>query len=152
MSSISVHVRGHENLKKKYYATAIRLGQVNKAVLSDVAKLLKTDVIKSIKKKSYGGTDVRYNPQRTVTVSVKGKAPNHDLGGLVRGIRSRVVKGRKGVYNVEFKSTAPYALDLEFGTRAMGGKKGARPYMRPTLKRNRKKIKAMLAQGVRRAL
>jgi len=148
VSSISVHVRGHENLKKKYYATAIRLGQVNKAVLSDVAKLLKTDVIKSIKKKSFGGTDVRYNPQRTVVVSVRGKAPNHDLGGLVRGIRSRVVKGRKGVYNVEFKSTAPYALDLEFGTKKMR----ARPYMRPTLKRNRKKIKAMLAQGVRRAL
>jgi HK97 gp10 family phage protein len=148
VSSISVNIKGHEELERKYKQIAIRLGQVNKDSLSDVAKLLKTDVIKSIKKKSYGGTDVRYNPQRTVTVSAKGKAPNHDLGGLVRGIRSRVVRGKKGVYNVEFKSTAPYALDLEFGTKKMR----ARPYMRPTLKRNRKKIKAMLAQGVRRAL
>ena len=148
MSSISAHIRGHENLKKKYKQITIRLGQTNKDSLSKIAKLLKTDVIKSIKKKSYGGTDVRYNPKRTVTVSVKGKAPNHDLGGLVRGIRSRVVKGKRGVFNVEFKSTAKYALDLEYGTRNMK----ARPYMRPTLKRNRKKIRSIMAQGVSRAL
>jgi HK97 gp10 family phage protein len=148
VSSISVNIKGHENLKKKYKQITIRLGQTNKASLSQVAKLLKTDVIKSIKKKSYGGTDVRYNPKRTVTVSVKGKAPNHDLGGLVRGIRSRVVRGKRGVFNVEFKSTAKYALDLEYGTRNMK----ARPYMRPTLKRNRKKIVEIMAQGVRRAL
>ena len=141
-------MQGHENLDRHYKAIAIRLGQTNKTSLSQIAALLKKDVIQSIKKKSYGGGAIRYGPRRNVTISVKGKAPNNDLGGLVRGIRAYVKRGKKGVYNVEFKSTAKYSLDLEFGTRKMA----ARPFMRPTLKRNRKNIRAIVAQGVKRAL
>ena len=147
VSSISVNVRGHKELDAKYKQLTIRLGQANKNSLSKVAKLLKQDVIKEIRKQ-VGTRGTRYNPTRSVIVSKPGKAPNDDLGGLVRGIRARVVKGKRGVFNVEFKSTAKYALDLEYGTRNMK----ARPYMRPALKRNRKKIRAIIAQGVKRAL
>jgi hypothetical protein len=148
MASIKLFVRGHEELKKKYLARAIRLGQTTNAELSEIGKMLKTYVVKNIKKQT-GRPDIRYNPRRSVMVSNRGSYPNHDLGGLVRGIRSFVKRGRKGLYNLEFQSRAPYALDLEFGTMKMPG---GRPYMRPTLKANRKKIRAILSKGVRRAL
>jgi len=79
-----------------------------------------------------------------VTVSNNGAYPNHDRGRLVKGLRA--FRSRSGV--LQFQSRAPYALDLEFGTRNMA----ARPYMRRTLKANRKVIKSLLAKGVKRAL
>ena len=148
MASVKLFVRGHEELSKKYYAHATRLGEVTNKQLSAIGKMLKSDVIKDIKKINGNRTETRYNPQRTVTVSKEGKSPNHDRGRLVRGIRAFVKRGAKGKYNLEFQSRAPYALDLEFGTRNMS----ARPYMRPALKRNKKRIRSMLASGVRRAL
>ena len=45
-----------------------------------------------------------------------------------------------------FESRAPYALDLEMGTVKMP--KG-RPYMKPTLAKNRKKIAAIMRRGAK---
>lgn len=148
MAAINVFIKGHDHLEKKYYQRSSRLKQTTPAALSEVGKLLKSHVTKFIKKRTGNTTETRYSPTRTVRVSSPGSYPNHDLGGLVRGIRAHVKKkvGRK--YNLNFQSKAPYALDLEFGTRNMA----ARPYMRPTLKANRKRINAIIAKGVRRAL
>jgi HK97 gp10 family phage protein len=148
MASISVFVKGHKELDKKYHARAIRLGEIFNKDLSAIGKLLKSDTIKEIKKINGNERETRYNPTRTVTVSKPGRSPNHDRGRLVRGIRAFIKRSGKGKYNLNFQSKAPYALDLEFGTRNMA----ARPYMRPALKRNRKRIKSIISKGVRRAL
>ena len=148
MASITTLVKGHDELKRKYSARTINLGRLNNKTLSEIGKLLKSDVIKSIKKQNGTRQEVRYSPKRTVTVSSPNKTPNNDTGELVRGIRAFVRRKGKGKSNLLFTSTAPYALDLEFGTRKMA----KRPYMGPALKRNRKKIKAIISKGVKNAL
>ena len=148
MASINVFIKGHEELEKKYYQRSTRLKQTTPQALSEIGKLLKTHVTKFIKKKTGNKTETRYSPTRTVRVSSPGAYPNHDRGRLVKGIRSFVKRKPGGKYNLNFQSKAPYALDLEFGTRNMA----ARPYMRPTLKANRKRINAIITKGVRRAL
>ena len=144
MASISLFVQGHDHLKKKYFRRIENVGKATDQELSMIGKILKAYVTKRIKTITQGKRRVRYNPKRTVTVSKRGAYPNHDRGKLVKGIRAF----RKGKGVLYFQSRAPYALDLEFGTRNMA----ARPYMRRTLKANRKVIRALLAKGVKRAL
>jgi HK97 gp10 family phage protein len=147
MASIKLEIKGHEELKKKYLNRGILIGKATSRDLTEIGKMLKAYVTKQIKKQT-GRPATRYNPTRSVNVSNPKAYPNDDLGGLIRGIRAFKKKKGKGKYQLQFQSKAPYALDLEFGTTKMA----ARPYMRPTLKANRKKIRAIIAAGVRRAL
>ena len=144
MASISLFVQGHDHLEKKYLRRIQNLGKATDQELSMIGKILKAYATKKIKTITGNRREVRYNPKRTVTVSNNGAYPNHDRGKLVKGLRA--YRSRSGV--LQFQSRAPYALDLEFGTRNMA----ARPYMRRTLKANRKVIRALLAKGVKRAL
>lgn len=148
MSSISVFVKGHDHLEKKYKQISVRLGVVTAKQLSEIGKLLKSSLRKKLKKISGSRREKRYSPTRIVTVSNPKSYPNHDRGVLLRGIRANVKKRANGNSVLFFKSTAKYSLDLEFGTRNMR----PRPFMRPVLAAHRKRIKAIIAKGVNIAL
>lgn len=148
MSKIELFVQGHEELKRSYYQKSVRLKRSTDRELLDIGKLLKTYVTKRIKRITGSRTEVRYNPKRTVRVSNPKAYPNHDRGKLVKGIRTTVRFRGRGLSLLEFQSRAPYALDLEFGTRKMA----KRPYMKPTLEANKKKISKMLSRSTKRAL
>ena len=81
--------------------------------------------------------------------SKPGDAPNDDSGNLKRNIRASKTKGntRKG-YSATVKAVTPYAYDLEYGTSKMK----PRPFMRPALAKNRKKIESLIINAVRAAL
>lgn len=75
--------------------------------------------------------------------SLPGEAPNNDTGGLVRSIETKI--GGAGFVTVEAGGpSAPYAVALEYGTSKMA----ARPFMRPAVERNRKKIAKMVGDAV----
>lgn len=148
MSSIQLFVRGHKELEKKYFARNLKIKTTTDKSLMAIGKLLKDYATKRIKTITSGKRETRYNPTRTVTVSRAGAYPNHDRGKLVKGLSTTVRFRGKGKSVLEFQSRAPYALDLEFGTRKMR----ARPYMRRTLAANRKAINKIISQGVKRAL
>jgi HK97 gp10 family phage protein len=141
-------IKGHEHLEKKYFARNIKIKQSTDKQLTVIGKFLKDYAIKNIKKITGSKRQTRYSPKRTVRVSSPGAYPNHDRGKLIRGLSTVVRYKGRGKSVLEFTSRAPYALDLEFGTRNMR----ARPYMRRTLAANRKKINALLTKGLRRAL
>lgn len=146
--SISVFIKGHEELKKKYFARGVAAGNLTKKELNMIGRELVASATKFIKRQTGSRSETRYGPTRNVTVSNPGAYPNDDLGGLVKGLKYTVKRNNKGKSTLSFQSRAPYALDLEFGTRNMR----ARPYMGPTLKRNRKDIVKRLGRSVKRAL
>jgi HK97 gp10 family phage protein len=148
VSSIELRVQGHEELKKSYYERSIRIRKTTDKSLQVIGKILKEYATKKIKTITGSRSETRYNPKRVVRVSNPKAYPNHDTGKLVKGLRTTVRHRGKGKSVLEFQSRAPYALDLEFGTRTMA----ARPYMRRTLKANRKRINAIIGKGVKRAL
>jgi len=148
VSSIQLFVRGHKELERKYYARNLKVKKTTDKALLSIGKLLKEYATKRIKKITSGKRETRYSPTRTVTVSRPGAYPNNDRGKLVKGLSTTVRFRGKGKSVLEFQSRAPYALDLEFGTRKMR----ARPYMRRTLAANRKAINKIIAKGVKLAL
>ena len=81
--------------------------------------------------------------------SKPGHAPNKDTGDLIRNIRVSKTKGnaRRG-YSATVKAITPYARALEYGTSKMK----RRPFMRPALIKNKKKIEALIRNAVRSAL
>ena len=147
-SFINLKIQGHEELKQKYLQGSIAIEKAMKSDLSEIGRVLKKHVTTHIRKISGSKRQTRYNPKRTVTVSNPNSYPNHDLGGLIRSIRAFVTKSGTGRHVLSFQANAPYALDLEFGTRNMR----KRPFMRPTLQANRKKISAIITKGVKNAL
>lgn len=95
-----------------------------------------------------GSIVTKYNPSRTHQQSAAGEAPASDTGYLVNSISHEVVKEISG-QSVEFvgvvSAAAEYAIHLEFGTTNME----ARPFLRPALISNRRKIKAIfIKQGI----
>lgn len=101
--------------------------------------------------KSTKGRGKRRTGARTAihVASKPGDAPNKDTGNLIRNIRVSKTKGntRKG-YSATVKAVTPYAYDLEYGTSKMK----PRPFMRPALAKNKKKIESLIINAVRAAL
>lgn len=75
--------------------------------------------------------------------SLPGQPPNNDTGGLVRSIETRL-NGTDLVTVTAGGPSAPYAVHLEYGTSRMA----ARPFMRPAVERNRKKVVQMVGDAV----
>ncbi len=69
------------------------------------------------------------------TASAAGEFPATDTGFLVSNISTNVITDRGAVIG-QVISAAPYSKHLEYGTTKMG----ARPFMQPSLRANRKKI------------
>ena len=105
----------------------------------------KTSILRGSKS---GVTVIKYAPSRTHQQSAAGEAPASDTGYLANSISHEVIIERGG-QSKEFigvvSASAEYAIHLEFGTVNMG----ARPFLRPALIGNRKKIEAIFKrQGI----
>lgn len=75
--------------------------------------------------------------------SLPGQPPNNDTGGLVRSIETRL-NGTDLVTVTAGGPSAPYAVYMEYGT----GTISPRPFMRPAVERNRKKVVQMVGDAV----
>ena len=103
--------------------------------------------VKSIQKSSPGESQIRYKPRRGVVAAKPGKAPNTDTGRLVQSIAFEFEDGgMKGLVGTNLR----YGKHLEFGTNKMA----ARPWLKPAVRANRKKIEKLfektLADAVKR--
>ena len=89
-----------------------------------------------------GETYELYSPRRTHTSSAPGEFPATDTGFLVSQISTDVhTKGNSVVGQII--SSAPYSKHLEFGTTKMS----ARPFMQPSLEKNKRKIREIFKKG-----
>lgn len=113
---------------------------------SEACRLLRDDIIQSISHKGSGITYEKYQPRRTHTASAPNMPPATDTGELRRGIGFTVKKvGSEGSLGFVF-SNAKHSAALEFGTKDMLAKGGPRPFMGPSLERNRSKIDKIFAK------
>lgn len=119
--------------------TVVTLAAMKKATF-----LVNKDVKESLKSPGKGPLQTRYSSgrsptgkvrKRVVNVSLPGDPPALDLGPLLNSIQSLVITERLVIDGFIY-STLEYALPLELGTTNMR----RRPFLRPALKRNRKKI------------
>ena len=108
--------------------------------------LVESTAKESILKGGTGITYQKYNPRRQHTASAPNEPPASDTGFLVSSISSKVRKEGTAVIG-QIIASAPYAAWLEFGTKAMLKKGGARPFMQPALESNRPKIKRIFKEG-----
>jgi HK97 gp10 family phage protein len=99
--------------------------------------LVKNTAVESIMQGGTGTTYEKYNPRRTHTASSPNKPPANDQGFLVSQISTSVKAQGDGSVIGQIISAAPYSKALEFGTVTMI----ARPFMRPALNRNVRKIR-----------
>jgi len=147
-SEVKTTIKGLESLIKSYQERSDRALKINAETMSTIVSLVEGNAEKLIRNKTSKGKATRYNPKRTVTVSAEGKAPNSDLGDLIKGIVHDVKKTKRGLVIGTIRSKAPYSFDLEYGTEKMA----KRPFMRPALKGSRKQILKIIAEGLKRAL
>jgi len=121
----------------------IRRAMTKSAMLVDTTA--KTSILRGSKS---GSTVTKYNPSRTHQQSAAGEAPASDTGFLANSISHEVIVKASG-QSKEFigivSASADYAIHLEFGTTNME----ARPFLRPALISNRRKIEAIFRkQGI----
>jgi len=89
-----------------------------------------------------GGSETRYNPTRTISISSAGDAPAGDTGFLASNIHlSLSADGLSG----EVESRADYSAALEFGTINMA----ARPFLQPALEQGKRKYQRMFSKAVK---
>ncbi len=133
MTRVAAKITGQKRLQKQLralpdLARAGLLAALKKSVIG-----IHADVVLSIRKKSSGDKETRYNPKRNVTVSKPGEPPNTDTGKTISGYEFEVdeadLRGAVG-------SNDKVAAHLEFGTVHMA----ARPALRPAVKRARRSI------------
>ena len=103
-------------------------------------------ILESLQREGTGTTYQKYNPRRQHTASSPGEPPVTDTGQLASSI-STTVKRRGTAIVGQINAAAPYAADLEFGTKAMKKKGGGRPFMQPALEKNRPKIRRLFKRG-----
>tara|TARA_R100001460_G_scaffold37421_5_gene71745 strand:- start:458 stop:907 length:450 start_codon:yes stop_codon:yes gene_type:complete len=103
-------------------------------------------ILESLQRGGTGTTYQKYNPRRQHTASSPGEPPVTDTGQLASSI-STTVKRRGTAIVGQIIAAAPYAADLEFGTKAMKKKGGGRPFMQPALEKNRPKIRRLFKRG-----
>ena len=147
--SISIELKGREELEAHFGEIETGTPIAMRKAINAAALMVKASAVKLVKTKSPGKTETRYDPKRKHVVSRGGDAPNTDRGNLIRNIIvSSGVSIATKKYEALVRSQAPYSKSLEFGTKDM--KK--RPFMKPALDKNRKKIFAMVKQALEGAL
>jgi HK97 gp10 family phage protein len=144
----SVEVIGLDAMLGNFKDYEKRVGKTVAAAMISGAHLVAGDARRSIQEVSQGETVTRYHEGRkskTHVASKAGDAPNTDTGQLVKSIQ--VEPKADAVYvGISRSGVFEYALALEYGNRK--GTLKERPFMRPALEKNRKKIKAMVTQAL----
>ena len=121
-----------------------KASDINARAMEKAAYMVEKDVKVSLSKPGTGHTEVRYGgrtgkgnvSKRTVRVSAPGKPPALDLGILRASIQHKVIKKLLAVDGFILSSGVKYAVPLELGSYKMA----PRPFLRPAVRRNRRKI------------
>lgn len=145
MPQLTVRVRNLSSLQAKVKRLD---GGIKSAVVKALRKLanpIKRDIQKELRKRKSGPIITRYRPQRRVKVSLPNEAPARDLGLLVNSISVEVDPTQ---FNMVIAASAPYARELEYGTRRML----PRPFLRPALARWRAPIIAAIHGSIKRSV
>ena len=126
----------------------IKLAKVEKAVLRHLEKnmqgamaFVRDEIAKEIRSGTKSGR-VYKRGGRVHQTSDPGEAPANDTGRLAASLGSTVTAGRRGVTGSLF-AQAKYAKALELGTARVA----ARPFLRPGLARNKRKILELLRRS-----
>lgn len=116
----------------KEYETKVNI------VMGRALNLVRNDVVGGISAGGRGRVYEKYNPRRTHRASAVGDYPATDTGFLISNVVTRFARSRDSVLAF-VESKAAYSSFLEFGTSKMG----ARPFMFPSLEKNKAKIRRM---------
>lgn len=127
------HVKG-ANIHHNRLRRMARINDASIKRLAEAGELVRADAQASIRAGAVSGAG--HIP------SAPGQPPNADTHQLDISIDVRINPSRKSVSVV---SLAPYSAFLEFGTSQMA----ERPFMRPSLRRNRNRIVYGQVQAVR---
>jgi HK97 gp10 family phage protein len=133
MPRLTVRVRNLSSLQAKVKRLDWGIQAAVIAALRSLTNPIEQDIKQELRKTKSGPVVTRYRPQRQVKVSRPYEAPAEDLGMLVNSIEVDVDPSQ---FNMTIAALAPYARELEYGTRHML----PRPFLRPALTRWRKRI------------
>ncbi len=146
MPAITVRVRNMGRLQAKVKKLPLDIQAATVMGLRDIAVPMEEDVKRSIRTGARTGKIVkRYHPARVVQASAPGEPPANDRGMLANSIEVDVDPVQ---FNLTLSAAAPYAQELEYGTRHML----PRPFLRPALTRWRERIIAAIHNAIKRGL
>lgn len=145
MPSLTVRVRNLSSLQAKVKKLDWGIQAAVVTALRGLANPIEQDIKTELRKTKSGPTVTRYRPRRTVKVSRPYEAPAKDLGMLVNSIEVDVDPHQ---FNMTIAALAPYAKELEYGTRHML----PRPFLRPALARWRERIIDAIHKAIKGAL
>lgn len=146
MPALTVRVRNLSSLQAKVKRLDWGIQAAVVTGLRGIAGPMEEDVKRSIRTGSKTGRLVRrYNPFRIHQASAPGEAPANDRGMLAASIEADVDPRQ---FNLTLSAGAPYARELEYGTRNML----PRPFLRPALTRWRERIINAIHDAIKGAL
>lgn len=146
MPAIVTRVRNIGRLQGKVKKLPWQMQTATVAGLRSVAPLMEEDVRNSIRTGARRGRVVkRYHPERLHQASAPGEVPANDRGMLASSIDVDVDPRQ---FNLVLSAGAPYANELEHGTKNML----PRPFLRPALTRWRKRVVNAIHDALKRAV
>lgn len=145
MPRLDVRVRNLSSLQAKVKRLDWGIQASVIMALRSLASPIEQDIKTELRKTKSGPTVTRYRPTRTVKVSRPYEAPAKDMGMLVNSIDVDVDPAQ---FNLVISAAAPYARELEYGTRHML----PRPFLRPALARWRKRIIDAIHKAIKEGL
>ena len=141
MTRVSTRVVRKKRMLDKYEKGA--LNGIRRAVALGAVNVQR-EAVKSIQEGGKSGVVYqKYNPRRVHQASAAGEPPASDTSLLASNISLDIDPDGLGA---SVDSRADYSSFLEFGTSKMA----ARPFMQPALEVNRKKIKANMAEELKK--
>ncbi|WBC28286.1 tail completion or Neck1 protein [Desulfofustis phage LS06-2018-MD02] len=145
MPRLTVRVRNLSSLQAKVKRLNWSVQGAVFRALRGLANPIEQDIKQELRKTKSGPVVTRYNPKRRVKVSLPYEEPATDLGMLVNSIEVDVDPLQ---FNMVIAALAPYARELEYGTRYML----PRPFLRPALTRWRRRIIDSIHKAIKEAL
>lgn len=146
MPAITVRVRNMGRLQSKVKKLPLDIQAATVIGLREIATPMEEDVKRSIRTGARTGRIVkRYHPERIHQASAPGEPPANDRGVLANSIEVDVDPTQ---FNLTLSASAPYARELEYGTRHIL----PRPFLRPALIRWRKRIIEAIHKAIKDGL
>ena len=145
MPAIVARVRNLSSLQAKVKRLDWGIQASVVVALRGLANPIEQDIKQDLTRMKSGPVVTRYRPERRVKVSKPYEAPAKDMGMLVNSIEVDVDPTQ---FNMTLSASAPYARELEYGTRHML----PRPFLRPALARWRERIINAIHKAIKESL
>lgn len=146
MPAITVRVRNMSRLQSKVKRLPWGIQTEVVTALRGLAQPIEDDIKRDIRTGPRTGKVVkRYHPERVHQASAPYETPANDRGMLANSVEVDVDPRE---FNLTLGAAAPYARELEYGTRHML----PRPFLRPALTRWRRRIIEAIHDAIKRAL